>query len=83
MLGQKAKLKLVRFHKIPTNRVWIRDFGPIYLINKKIKKKVFINFQFNGWSKYNDFKLDNKINNKISKITKIRKLEPTFKIGKK
>ena len=62
LLGQKAKLKLVRFHKIPSNRVWIRDFGPIYLINKKIKKKVFINFQFNGWSKYNDFKLDNKIN---------------------
>ena len=69
LLRQKTKLKLVRFHKIPTNRVWIRDFGPIYLINKKIKKKVFINFQFNGWSKYNDFKLDNKINEKISKIT--------------
>lgn len=83
LLRQKTKLKLVRFHKIPSNRVWIRDFGPIYLINKKIKKKVFINFQFNGWSKYNDFKLDNKINDKISKITKIRKLEPTFKIGKK
>ena len=34
LLRQKTKLKLVRFHKIPTNRVWIRDFGPIYLINK-------------------------------------------------
>ena len=53
------------------------------MINKKIEKKVFINFRFNGWSKYKDFKLDNKINDKISKITKIRKLEPTYKIGKK
>ena len=80
---KRFKKPNVKFYKIDTDRIWIRDFGPIYLINKKIKKKVFINFQFNGWSKYNNFKLDNKINEKISKITKIRKLEPTFKIGKK
>ena len=73
----------LRFYQIPTNRIWIRDFGPIYLINKKKRKKVFINFQFNGWSKYKNYNKDNLVNNSISKITNIKKIEPKIKIGNK
>ena len=50
LLKQKAKLKLVRFHKIPSNRVWIRDFGPIYVKNQITGKKTILNFKFNGLS---------------------------------
>ena len=77
-----ANLKLINFHKIASNRIWIRDFGPIYLINKKQNKKIFLDFKFNGWSKYSDFKKDNEVNNKISKITKIKKFEPKIKLGR-
>ncbi len=82
LLNQNAELSSINFHKILSNRAWIRDFGPIFLVNKKKKRKVFLNFKFNGWSKYKDFKLDNKVNDKISTIIKIRKFEPEVKVGK-
>ena len=81
--GFSSNIKNIKFHKIPSNRIWIRDYGPIYLINKKRKEKIFINFRFNGWSKYKNFKKDNAVNNFISRITKINKIDPKVKIGKK
>ena len=44
------------------------------------KSKIFINFKFNGWSKYKNFKKDNKVNLVIHKKTQIRKIEPRIKI---
>ena len=78
----KAKLSNINFHKIETDRIWLRDSGPIFLINKKIKKKVVLNFNFNAWSKYRNFKKDNKVINKISKITKVKTIKPKIKFGK-
>ena len=63
-----SKIKNVSFHKIKTDRIWLRDSGPIFLINKNYKKKIILNFVFNGWAKYKNYKNDNKINDKLSKI---------------
>ena len=71
----------VKFHVIPTDRIWIRDSGPIFLKNIKNKKKIFLNFKFNGWSKYKNYKKDDKINNVISSITRIKKIDPKVKIN--
>ena len=79
----KNNLANISYHTIPTNRIWIRDSGPIFLINNKTRKKVFLNFRFNGWSKYRDFYKDNKINEKIIKLTKIENIKPTIKIKNK
>ena len=78
-----VNIKNVKFYKIQSNRIWIRDYGPIYLINKKKGQKVFINFTFNGWSKYKNFHKDNLVNEIISQITKIKKIEPKFKFKEK
>ena len=75
-----AKLRNIKIFHIPTDRIWIRDFGPIYLINNKTKDKVFLDFEFNGWSKYRDFKKDNKVNFTISKKTNVKKIKPKIKI---
>tara|TARA_B100001559_G_scaffold309376_1_gene303558 strand:+ start:267 stop:1337 length:1071 start_codon:yes stop_codon:yes gene_type:complete len=75
-----AKLRNIKLLKIQTDRIWIRDFGPIYLVNNRTKSKIFINFKFNGWSKYKNFKKDNKVNLVIHKKTQIRKIEPRIKI---
>ena len=41
-LNQKnIRLSNVHIHVIQTNRVWTRDTGPIYLINKKKEKKLY------------------------------------------
>ena len=78
-----VNIRNIKFYRIPSNRIWIRDYGPIYLVNKKGRKKVFLNFGFNGWAKYKNFKNDNSVNNIISKISKIKKIEPKIKIGNK
>ena len=69
----------IKFHNIKTDRIWLRDSGPIFITNKFEKKKVILNFGFNGWSKYNNYKNDNKINNSISKIANFKKIDPIIK----
>ncbi len=76
---KSSKIKNVTFHKIKTDRIWLRDSGPIFLINKKCKKKIILNFVFNGWAKYKNYKNDNKINDKLSKIIKLKKINPAIK----
>ena len=73
------KIKNISFHRIKTDRIWLRDSGPIFLTNKKNKKKIILNFMFNGWAKYKNYKNDNKINDKLSKIVKLKKINPTIK----
>ena len=31
----------IKFHKLKTDRLWLRDSGPIFLVNKKKKKKAY------------------------------------------
>ena len=76
-------LQNIIFYKITTNRIWLRDSGPIYIINEKTKKKLIVNFKFNAWSKYKDYKKDNNINNKLSKLTKVKKIDPVVEINNK
>ena len=73
------KIKNVNYCYIKTDRIWLRDSGPIFIINKKTKKKLILNFRFNGWSKYNNYKNDNRINEKISEITNLKKIDPIIK----
>lgn len=34
---------------IPNNDIWIRDFGPIFAIDKKTEEKIVVDFAFNAW----------------------------------
>ena len=76
---KSRKIKNIYFHKVKTDRIWLRDSGPIFLINKEYKKKIIINFSFNGWAKYKNYKNDNKVNNILSRITNLKKINPTIK----
>ena len=71
-----CKLSNIKFHKIKTDRLWLRDSGPIFLINKKIRKKIMLNFKFTAWSKYKNFRNDNKNNYQISKYLNIKSILP-------
>ncbi len=42
-----------------TNRSWMRDSGPILI--KKDGKSEALNFNFNGWAKYNNWQLDKEV----------------------
>lgn len=57
-----ANLANVCFHPWPTNRVWTRDSGPIFLKKAKGERTTAVtNWKFNAWAKYPDWRLDNQI----------------------
>ena len=70
-------LDKVDFFTIPTNRGWMRDAGPIY-VKDKAGKKAMTNWKFNGWAKYANHKLDNKIPEEINKTQKLPIFSPNY-----
>ena len=84
---KNAKLKLkdwgvqdfknIFFHQIKNVDVWIRDYGPIFIINDKTKQKAMVKWVFNAWgNKYDDLKQDNQIPYKMNEILKLPIFEP-------
>jgi agmatine deiminase len=52
----------IEFVRIPTNRGWTRDFGPIFLKRDDPQAQVTIaSFLFNAWARYPDWQKDNRI----------------------
>jgi agmatine deiminase len=58
-------LAKVGFHRIPTNRIWTRDCGPIFV--RHAKGAGIARFRFNAWAKYPDWKLDDKVPERAAK----------------
>src|SRR3954471_12687060 len=52
-----ANLDAIDFFPCPTNRVWTRDYGPIFVRNPQGEVAV-TQWRFNGWAKYDDYKQD-------------------------
>ena len=57
----------VEFVRIPTNRGWIRDFGPIFLKQDGWPSSIRIaRFHFNAWARYLDWQKDNRIPERVA-----------------
>ena len=57
----------VEFVRIPTNRGWTRDFGPIFLKQDDAPASIHIGrFQFNAWARYRDWQKDNRVPERIA-----------------
>jgi agmatine deiminase len=52
-----ANLQAVNFFRVPTNRGWMRDSGPICVRNSS-GAVAFTHWVFNGWAKYSNHKKD-------------------------
>jgi agmatine deiminase len=50
----------VEFFRCPTNRVWTRDFGPIFVKNRR-GQTALTGWRFNAWAKYDDWQKDRKV----------------------
>ncbi|MGH9326903.1 MAG: agmatine deiminase family protein [Terriglobia bacterium] len=65
-------LARVEFLHIPTNRSWTRDYGPVFVRTHPSAGTepgtAIIWFQFNGWAKYPDWKLDNEVAPRVAKL---------------
>jgi agmatine deiminase len=52
-----AEMAAVEFHRVPTDRVWARDFAPLFLKNAT-DAVAAAKWRFNGWAKYENYLLD-------------------------
>lgn len=64
----------VEFYIMKTDRGWTRDSGPQFLKNSDGVAQV--NFKFNGWAKYPDYKKDRKLPEFVSKRLGLRSFTP-------
>ena len=52
-----ARMDALEFFPCPTNRVWTRDYGPIFLKNRAGETGMAC-WRFNAWAKYGDWQAD-------------------------
>jgi agmatine deiminase len=72
----------IRIHRWPTNRVWLRDSGCIFLtqqpgfarpdsrgrLSPHEPEPLAIKFRFNAWAKYSNWRFDEKIGHLMAKV---------------
>ncbi len=52
-----AVMEALEFYQCPTNRVWTRDYGPIFVKNGRGETSLTA-WRFNAWAKYDDWRHD-------------------------
>ena len=62
----------VEFFIKKTDRGWLRDSGPMFV--KDRNEVIVIDFKFNAWAKYDDYKHDDKIPAFISQKLKLKRI---------
>jgi agmatine deiminase len=63
------------FVHIPTNRSWTRDYGPIFVVDEHGRLAV-TDWRFNGWAKYPNWKRDDAVPGRISKLLDVPIRQP-------
>jgi agmatine deiminase len=70
-----AHLDRVSFHPWPTNRVWTRDSGPIFIRNSEGQVGI-TNWRFNAWAKYPDWQLDDQVPGRVAELLGLPAWQP-------
>ncbi len=75
-----ANLDNVRFHQWPTDRVWTRDSGPIFIRNAEGQVAI-TNWGFNAWAKYPDWHNDDEIPDRAAELLGVNQWQPTVHVN--
>ncbi len=74
-----ADLSAVDIYVVPTNRGWIRDFGPIFVKAKPAGRTGVTNWRFNAWAKYDDWPKDDAATGQLLPKLKLVSWEPSYR----
>ncbi len=74
LAAHSVALDRVRLHIVPTDRVWLRDSAPTAVAEGD--EIVLLSWGFNGWAKYDNWRLDAAIARRIAEVAGRRLLEP-------
>jgi agmatine deiminase len=67
--------KNIDYTIIPTNDVWVRDNGPIFVFNE-LNQLALTDWKFNGWGCRYEYQLDNKVPSVIGELCKVPVVKP-------
>ena len=74
---EKAGVNLdrVEFLRYATDRTWMRDIAPSFV--KSADEMAMVDWDFNGWGKYENFRRDNGVPSRIARQRAMRRFLPT------
>src|SRR5581483_7706658 len=72
-----ALSKSIRFHRWPTDRVWMRDSGCTFVVRAD-HALTAIKWRFNAWAKYPNWKKDELIGSRMGKAAKAGEVRPVL-----
>ena len=70
-----ANLARIHFHCWATDRVWLRDSGPIFVKNPAGDVSI-TNWHFNAWAKYENWRRDDQIPQHVAKLYDMAERRP-------
>ncbi|SVD43308.1 uncharacterized protein METZ01_LOCUS396162, partial [marine metagenome] len=75
---EKINFDPIRFHKIPTDDVWIRDFGPNFLARETLTgRQIAVNrWRFNSWGEKYPWEKDDNAEREIVRKVKLPWFDP-------
>jgi agmatine deiminase len=65
----------IEFHSLPTDRVWARDFAPLF-VRDSAGKVAAVKWRFNGWAKYENHLHDEAAGNAIPDLVGVEAWRP-------
>ena len=60
LVGVGTDIANVMLWEVPTDRSWVRDSGPIFVVNASGERAI-IDWRFNAWAKYPDWQFDDRL----------------------
>jgi agmatine deiminase len=70
-----ANMARLHFHHWPTDRVWLRDSGPIFVKNSE-NGLTITNWKFNAWAKYDNWRHDDRIPQHVAELYGMPEIRP-------
>jgi agmatine deiminase len=75
LVAHDVRPDAVVLHTVATDRVWLRDSAPTAVIDRA-GDVVLVDWAFNGWAKYSNWKQDADVGPSIARLTGLRREEP-------
>ena len=80
-----ANAARIHFHLWPTDRVWLRDSGPLFLTpeagHATALPLAITNWKFNAWAKYGNWRHDDQIPRHIAEVLEVPAWQPTITLS--
>lgn len=75
----------VAFHQVTTNRSWLRDMGPVFILRcgAGSGEMSVLDWSFNGWGKYSNWRRDDAVPSTIARLLGLKCWQPKIASGER